>query len=43
MGILFERKVKTAGNFKTTKTRNERTGKVSTKVSRVKPAPKKKK
>jgi hypothetical protein len=45
MGNLFERKVKTSGTFRTTKTTNQKTGKVSTKVTRMKsPAkPRKKK
>jgi hypothetical protein len=37
MGKLFERLVRTVGSFRTTKTMNKRTGRVTTKVSRVKP------
>ena len=43
MGNLFERKVKTNGTFRTTKTVNQKTGKVSTSVKRTaKPAKPKK-
>jgi hypothetical protein len=41
MGNLFERKVTKNGSFRTTKTTNKRTGKVSYKQSRVKTPTKK--
>jgi hypothetical protein len=37
MGKLFERFIKIAGSFKTTKTTNKKTGKVTTKTKRVTP------
>ena len=44
MGKLFERVVRTVGSFRTTKTMNKKTGRVTTKVTRVKPkVPKKSK
>lgn len=39
MGKLFERLVRTAGSIRTTKTTNKKTGRVTTKMSRVKPKP----
>jgi hypothetical protein len=35
MGKLFDRKVKTNGSIRTTKTTNRRTGKVSFKTTRI--------
>jgi hypothetical protein len=44
MGNLFKRKVTKNGSLRTTRTTNQRTGKTSTKVTRIKsPSTKKKK
>ena len=40
MGKLFERLVRIVGAFRTTKTMNKKTGRVKTKITRVKPAAK---
>ena len=39
MGNLFERISRTVGSIRTTKTMNKRTGRVKTKITRVKPKP----
>lgn len=43
MGRLFERITKLVGSIRTTKTMNKRTGRVKTKITRVKPKPRKRK
>jgi len=43
VGNLFKRIVKLAGSIRTTKTMNKKTGRVKTKITRVKPGVKKRK